>query len=189
MSLISRLTTWTVGQILKAADLNAEFNNVVNLINNLDAGSTTWTNVHDTTLVSGTSSTGVTTATSLTFGGTALSTYQEGTWTPSDQSGAALTFTTTSSKYTRIGNVVFVEVFLAYPVTADTSNAKIGGLPYTINTYGTAKIYTNAGGVNIMARFETTTTNLIIVSPTGGTAATNANLSGSQVIFSGFYFA
>lgn len=50
MSLISRITTWTAGQILKAADLNGEFNNIVNLINNLDNASTTWTNVKATTI-------------------------------------------------------------------------------------------------------------------------------------------
>lgn len=52
MSIISRLTTWTIGQVLKAADLNGEFNNITNLFNNLDAGTTTWTNVKAGTLVS-----------------------------------------------------------------------------------------------------------------------------------------
>lgn len=45
MSIISRLTTWTIGQVLKAADLNGEFNNITNLFNNLDAATTSWTNV------------------------------------------------------------------------------------------------------------------------------------------------
>jgi hypothetical protein len=45
MSIISRLTTWTIGQVLKAADLNAEFSNITNLLNNLDADTTRWTNV------------------------------------------------------------------------------------------------------------------------------------------------
>ena len=50
MSLISRLTTWTVGQILKSADLNNEFNNITNLVNNLDSATTSWTNVKTSTL-------------------------------------------------------------------------------------------------------------------------------------------
>lgn len=50
MSLISRITTWAAGQLLKSADLNGEFNNIVNTLNNLDAGSTPWTNVSTTNL-------------------------------------------------------------------------------------------------------------------------------------------
>lgn len=50
MSLINRLTTWAVNQVLKSSDLNGEFNNITNLINNLDSASTTWTNVKVTTL-------------------------------------------------------------------------------------------------------------------------------------------
>lgn len=50
MSIISRITTWTIGQVLKAADLNGEFSNITNLLNNLDAATTTWTNVKTTTL-------------------------------------------------------------------------------------------------------------------------------------------
>lgn len=129
------------------------------------------------------------TATSINFGQTNLNTYKEGTWTPTDQSGANLTFTVTSAKYTRIGNAVYVEVFLAYPAQANGLSAIIGGFPYTINTYGTAKIYTNAAGVNVIGRFEGGSTNMIIVSPSGGAAATNANLSGAQIIFTAFYFA
>lgn len=49
MSIISRLTTWTIGQVLKAADLNGEFSNITNVLNNLDAGTTTWTIVNGTT--------------------------------------------------------------------------------------------------------------------------------------------
>lgn len=40
---------------------------------------------------------GVATATSINFGGTALSAYAEGTWTPVDSSGANLTFTGTAT--------------------------------------------------------------------------------------------
>jgi len=45
MSIISRVTTWADGQTLFSSDLNAEFNNIVNLFNNLDAASSTWSNV------------------------------------------------------------------------------------------------------------------------------------------------
>jgi len=68
MSIISRLTTWTIGQVLTAAALNNEFSNVTNLLNNLDAATTSWTNVKSAALTGTTSvttvaltSTGVTT--------------------------------------------------------------------------------------------------------------------------------
>lgn len=57
MSLIARVTTWVSGQILTAAALNGEFNNIVNAINSLDAASTPWSNVKTATLtVTGNSS-------------------------------------------------------------------------------------------------------------------------------------
>jgi len=45
MATISRVTTWSSGQILKAADLNGEFNNITNYLNNADSGATTWNRV------------------------------------------------------------------------------------------------------------------------------------------------
>lgn len=52
MSLISRVTTWVASQILTSSALNGEFNNITNLLNNLDAGTTSWTNVKVGTLIS-----------------------------------------------------------------------------------------------------------------------------------------
>jgi hypothetical protein len=50
MSFINRITTWATNQILTSSALNSEFNNIINLINNVDAGTTTWDNVKVTTL-------------------------------------------------------------------------------------------------------------------------------------------
>ncbi len=52
MALISRITSWISGQVLKSADLNGEFNNVVNTLNNLDSVTTSWTGVKTGTLTS-----------------------------------------------------------------------------------------------------------------------------------------
>lgn len=49
MSLISRVTTWALNQLVTSSALNGEFDNVVNVLNNLDAASTRWTNVDATT--------------------------------------------------------------------------------------------------------------------------------------------
>jgi hypothetical protein len=61
-----------------------------------------------------------------------LSDYATGSWTPSDQSGASLSFTGVDAGYTRIGNMVFAYCTLQYPVTASGAVAVIGGLPYTV---------------------------------------------------------
>jgi hypothetical protein len=42
MSQISRITTWVSNQVLTAAALNAEFNNLINSWNNQDSGSSSW---------------------------------------------------------------------------------------------------------------------------------------------------
>lgn len=39
-NIVQRITTWAAQQVLKSADLNGEFNNLVNVINNVNSGST-----------------------------------------------------------------------------------------------------------------------------------------------------
>ena len=61
-----------------------------------------------------------------------LDDYEEGTWTPTDQSGASLNLTVTSSpSYTKIGRMVTVMASITYPSTASGSNMLLGGLPFT----------------------------------------------------------
>lgn len=52
-------------------------------------------------------------------------------WTPTDQSGASLTFTSVSAMYCQIGNMVFAYGTLTYPSTVDATNAKIS-LPIAV---------------------------------------------------------
>lgn len=84
-----------------------------------DANSATWTSLGgDGTL----SDTGA-----LTVG-------SKGTWTPTDASGASLTFTAADGNYVKVGKMVMVQYRVVYPVTADGSSAVIGGLPFTEGT-------------------------------------------------------
>lgn len=73
-----------------------------------------------------------------------LNWYEEGTWTPTDSSGAGLSFTNTSGNchYTRVGNLITCIFNIDYPVTASVLPMGITGLPFT------AKATTNsvAGG-------------------------------------------
>lgn len=112
-----------------------------------------------------------------------------GTWTPTDQSGAALTFTSVSTSYTQIGNMVFAYGRLTYPATVDGSTAKIS-LPVAVPNHLYAQ--------GILAQgYNGSTSTIVLVIPianqsyfeianaTAGSGAlfTNANLSGDQLIF------
>jgi hypothetical protein len=61
-----------------------------------------------------------------------LDDYEEGTWTPTDASGAGLSLTVSGTpSYTKIGRMVTVMALVTYPSTANTSNQLLGGLPFT----------------------------------------------------------
>jgi hypothetical protein len=51
-------------------------------------------------------------------------------YTPTDQSGATLTFTSVNAQYVQVGNLITVYGTLTYPSTANGSSAKIS-LPVT----------------------------------------------------------
>jgi hypothetical protein len=134
-------------------------------------------------LVIGTSGKGIDfSATSGTGTSELLADYEEGTWTPSDTSGAGLTLTITgTSTYTKIGRQVIANADITYPVTVDASLTLVGGLPFTTSATpnGAGSIaYTDygnwitvgPGGSNTGFRFIGATTFL-----------TNAQLSGKRV--------
>lgn len=112
-----------------------------------------------------------------------LDDYEEGTWTPSDASGAGLSFTVNSATYTKIGRCVYVSCYIIYPATANGSTALIGGLPFA------------AASVQVGTASATNGTSL--VQSTDGTAVypiknggveTNASLSGLYLIIGLTYF-
>jgi hypothetical protein len=76
------------------------------------------------------------TVTSITFGaGTALSTYAEGTFTPTI-SGASTAGTTTYSgspqgTYRKIGNIVYFNLAVSWTNATGTGVVQVGGLPFT----------------------------------------------------------
>jgi len=73
-----------------------------------------------------------------------LDDYEEGTWTPNDQSGAGLTFTASGGRYVKVGRLVYWAFRAQYPSTSNTSQAQIGGLPYLSVSTG-ASSYDMAG--------------------------------------------
>ena len=120
----------------------------------------------------------------------ALDDYEEGTWTPTDASGQGLSLTVYSSKYTKIGNSVYVTIYVGYPTNTNTANAFIGGLPFA--SENTSNLY------HILCAGYKTTSSLVagLIFPNQsyfdfrnelGSNLTNANLSGVDVILSGVY--
>jgi len=63
-----------------------------------------------------------------------LDDYEEGTWTPTDGSGAGLTFSQNRGSYTKIGREVICYMAVQYPSTANGNNAQINGLPFSAVT-------------------------------------------------------
>jgi hypothetical protein len=127
----------------------------------------------------------------ITFNGdtaaaNALDDYEEGTWTPSDGSGAGLTYTQVSGTYTKIGREVFVRGFIQFPATADGNQAIVGGLPFTTSS--------SLGGREGNISYVDKTTISYILSNTSATtfscwssaglSVTNASMSGAFFYFS-----
>ena len=111
-----------------------------------------------------------------------LDDYEEGTWTPVDNSGGSLSFTVTASNcnYIKIGRLVLISFAITWPTTADANAINITGLPFTALTTGTGVF----GGSNHNTG-EATATHSTVVSNTtqfeirtfAGVAVTNATMS------------
>ena len=151
---------------------------------NLTAGRTQTSNG----IVQGTAATGYNfTANTPAAGMTSqlLSWYEEGAWTPADDSGAGLTFTSVTGKYTRIGNQVTATAVLTYPTTVDASQAKISGLPFAVSNVGQfLGIKTNGAANGLVSASGTT----IFLYNQGGVVLTNANNSTVTLYLTGTYF-
>jgi hypothetical protein len=83
-----------------------------------------------------------------------LNWYEEGTWTPTDASGAGLSLTVTSATYTRVGRQVTAQFDITFPLTVDASTQLLGGLPFVPSslTFGGFVSYTTHGAaLNLMA--------------------------------------
>lgn len=108
-----------------------------------------------------------------------LDDYEEGGFTPTDASGAGLTFAATTGRYTKIGRLVCVQIQAQYPTTADASAARIGGLPFAAASSPTAQGmafgYTNGSGA-IAGQVASSGTTFLIYNA-AGTAVTNADMS------------
>ena len=142
-------------------------------------------------LVIGTSGKGIDfSATAGTGTSELLADYEEGTWTPIDNSGAGLTFTSVSGSYTKIGRLVYASGTLTFPLTVDASNIYIGGLPFTLsasqaNRQGFMSYQNKANTGDTV--FPEATTSSIQIRTSGGINRTNASYSGGLIYFCCIY--
>jgi hypothetical protein len=125
-----------------------------------------------------------------------LDDYEEGTWTVTDGSGAGLTLSQSGVNfYTKIGRMVYISFYVTYPTTSNSSNAAIN-LPFTANTAGSygylvGRTQNNISGGPVTWQIggggSTATCSMQNNSFPG--SITNAQLSASYLLFSGWYTA
>jgi len=114
-----------------------------------------------------------------------LDDYEEGTWTPTDASGASLSFTYSGCKYTKIGRIVHLQGAITYPSTASTASAIWGGFPFNAADVITLSVIYTDAPTNTFNYLSGNTANVYLLTP--GVNVTNVTMSGKQVIFSGTY--
>jgi hypothetical protein len=113
-----------------------------------------------------------------------LADYEEGTWAPTDASGAGLSFTLGTCTYTRVGRLITCVAQITFPATASGLNAAISGFPFATNDryYGTIN-YSPVATTSL--RFAQGTASLLLWIP--GALVTNATMTGSLLIVSIVY--
>jgi hypothetical protein len=140
-------------------------------------------------LTFGTSNAGIVFNKSGALTNSTLNDYEEGTWTPTDGSGAGLTLSVTSATYIRVGKLVTIQVYLAYPVTSSGATATISGLPYIVG--GGNNYYFNVARMQNWSAFGGVQLNsgtngfYIFSGPTS--TNTNAQVSGAYFLTSVTY--
>lgn len=121
-------------------------------------------------------------------GGFGTPDYSEGTWVPTDQSGAGLTLTypTGACNYVKIGKLVTCHLDIQFPATANASVARIL-LPFTTlagsSQSGTVGFEANAGN-QISVQAAGGTNNFVFVNCATGAILTNAGMTGERVMIS-----
>lgn len=122
-----------------------------------------------------------------------LDDYEEGTWTPT---GNGVTITVAAASYVKVGRVVYFNVDITMPSTANGSSFQIASLPFTVtgssNYAGATLAYTDgtSGATVIAATFLIYAGNTYIdARKNDGSGYTNANFSASRIILSGCYLA
>ena len=161
----------TGGQLINYRAISGTANAAVTWIQNLTVDASDNATVNLGNLIIGTAAKGIDFSANTHAAGMTselLNDYEEGTWTPTDGSGAGLIFTGTSDNcfYTKVGNLVTCVFGLVYPTTANLSGAKLAGLPFT----------SKATTSSVSGGFITYTNSSLAIAPLVGTNDTGVNL-------------
>jgi len=129
-----------------------------------------------------------------------LDDYEEGTFTPTIVGGTAAgvgVYTTQKGNYTKVGNLVYFNIYVVWTAHTGTGSISVGGLPFTSNatsgrissvTFGGTTIALTAS--NVIRGYIDNNSSLIAVTqyPVGGGANTSVSMDPSTYfIVSGSY--
>ena len=123
-------------------------------------------------------------------GANTLDDYEEGTWTPTDASGAGLSLTIGGTPfYDKIGRQVTAGASVTYPVTADASANAIGGWPFAVPNNASLNQGCLSVSNEITALYHRVSANSSTSTTTTNTGASllNSTLSTDVIIFESTY--
>jgi len=113
-----------------------------------------------------------------------LADYEEGTWTPTDASGASLSLTVNTAKYTKVGRLVTVNCYVTYPATVSAAAALIT-LPFAATSFDIATAAAGTGAV-FSGLTISGASNMSLRAPSLSSIL-NSQVSGADVIFTCSY--
>jgi hypothetical protein len=113
-----------------------------------------------------------------------LDDYEEGTFTPTDGSGAGLTFSAVVCTYTKVGNTVTCQGTVTYPATGSGLQARLDGFPFVTSKNAGGFCMYSSNNQSFVLRNQSSSTNTFLTQVTApGTAVSNASLSGASIQF------
>lgn len=117
-----------------------------------------------------------------------LDDYEEGTWTPADNSGASLSIAANYAKYTKVGRQVTLNAQISYPATGSGASASMSGMPFAPANNSIAVLASDQGTLTLAVFTTGGTSVLTVLNAITTGAVTNTNLSGKTLYLSMTYF-
>lgn len=157
----------TTNRVNKLWATDAEFTNAPTIGGTSATGTGGLVRATSPTLV--TPTLGAAAATSINFGGTSLSVYQEGTFTPTvtgSSTAGTGTYGTQVGYYTVTGNRLSFDIYLSWTAHTGTGNLQVSNLPFTPTSYSALNVYysglTTAANTQLCAYTNSGTTNIVL---------------------------
>jgi len=118
-----------------------------------------------------------------------LNDYEEGTWVPTDASGAGVGITGTACRYTKIGRAVTIQGIIGYAANASTTAARIGGIPFNFPDIAPLNLsYIGSGGSTVFYIIGAGGSNQLEFYGNAGNGIQNTTLAGLSAYISGTYY-